>query len=606
MDRLERLVNLVVALLDTPRPLTKEELRQRVGGYSDDDANFHRNFERDKDLLRQMGIPVVAEPLGGSDISERLTGYRVPRDLYELPDPGLDEDELLALSLAVSAVAFDGSAKGAATTALWKLAAVSAQRSGASEPGGLPLADVPADDKVATLFSGVQQRRVARFEYNGLPRRVDPYRLSYRQGRWYLAGFDHGREGERLFRVDRITGAVGLEEAMGQFVRPQGVVSGPPPPWRLGDDEEIVVELRVDASQAEWVRSLAGEETVAGTSPDGGADFKLPVTNRAAFRGFVLGLLDRAEVMGPPEVRDEIVYWLSDLAGPNLAGPNLAGPIWPGQEARCEGRYHHGRPSPVSRAKRPGPACEPPKRSGAARAVVEHCAVGRGPGRADRGRDLRTLRHIERDLIADLNLLFLCGVYPYTPDALIEVDIDGGRVWVRFADWFRRPLRLTPPEGLALVAAARALLGVPGPGLPDERGALASAVSKLEMVLGAGGEEALEVELGAASAEVLSTFQLACSEHRKVVVDYYSFGRDEVGERVVRPWRMFSSGGHWYLLAWCEKVADRRLFRVDRVRSAALLEASFDPPEDLGPIAVYESRPDDPLVVLDLGPELSG
>ncbi len=332
MDRLERLVNLVVALLDTPRPLTKEELRQRVGGYSDDDANFHRNFERDKDLLRQMGIPVVSEPMGGSDISERLTGYRVPRDLYELPDPGLDEDELLALSLAVSAVAFDGSAKGAATTALWKLAAVSAQRSGASEPGGLPLADVPADDKVATLFSGVQQRRVARFEYNGLPRRVDPYRLSYRQGRWYLAGFDHGREGERLFRVDRITGAVGLEEAMGQFVRPQGVVSGPPPPWRLGDDEEIVVELRVDASQAEWVRSLAGEETVAGTSPDGGADFKLPVTNRAAFRGFVLGLLDRAEVMGPPEVRDEIVYWLSDLAGPNLAGPNLAGPDSAGRE----------------------------------------------------------------------------------------------------------------------------------------------------------------------------------------------------------------------------------------------------------------------------------
>jgi predicted DNA-binding transcriptional regulator YafY len=208
----------------------------------------------------------------------------------------------------------------------------------------------------------------------------------------------------------------------------------------------------------------------------------------------------------------------------------------------------------------------------------------------------------ERDLIADLNLLFLCGVYPYTPDALIEVDIDGGRVWVRFADWFRRPLRLTPPEGLALVAAARALLGVPAPGAPDDRGALSSALSKLEMVLGAGGEEALEVELGTASAEVLRTFQLAGSEHRKVLVDYYSFGRDEVGERVVRPWRLFSSGGHWYLLAWCEKVADRRLFRVDRVRSAALLEGNFDPPDDLGPIAVYEGSPEDPLVVLDLAP----
>jgi proteasome accessory factor C len=212
----------------------------------------------------------------------------------------------------------------------------------------------------------------------------------------------------------------------------------------------------------------------------------------------------------------------------------------------------------------------------------------------------------ERDLIADLNLLFMCGVYPFTPDALIEVDIDGGRVWVRFADWFRRPLRLTPPEGLALVAAARALLGVPQPGTPtnarDEGGALATALAKLEMVLGAGGEEALDVELGLASADVLRTFQLSCSDRRKVLVDYYSFGRDETGERVVQPWRLFSSSGHWYLLAWCEKVADKRLFRVDRVRSAVVLDEHFEPPVNLGPVSVYEGSPDDPLVVLDLAP----
>jgi proteasome accessory factor C len=214
----------------------------------------------------------------------------------------------------------------------------------------------------------------------------------------------------------------------------------------------------------------------------------------------------------------------------------------------------------------------------------------------------------ERDLIADLNLLFMCGVYPFTPDALIEVDFDGGRVWVRFADWFKRPLRLTPPEGLALVAAARAILGVPQPSVPglpdgkDEHSALASAVAKLEMVLGEGSEEALEVELGLASADVLRTFQLSCREQKKVLVDYYSFSRDEVGERVVQPWRIFSSGGHWYLLAWCEKVDDKRLFRVDRVRSAAVLDEHFDPPVDLGPVAVYEGKPEDPLVVLDLSP----
>lgn len=315
VDRLERLVNLVVALLDTERPLTREELRQRVGGYSEDNENFHRNFERDKDLLRQMGIPVVSEPLGANLPPDIATGYRIPRDLYELPDPGLDEDELMALSLAVSAVAFDGSAQGAATTALWKLAGP-ARPEGRRQAGlQAPVADVPADERVSALFSAVAQRRVARFDYGGVARRVDPYRLSYREGKWYLAGFDHGREGERLFRTDRIAGPVVLEDLAGAFERPQGLPPGPPPPWRLGEDEEIVVDLRVDASQAEWVRSLAGGDAVAETSEDGPVYFKLPVTNRAAFRGFVLGLLDHAEVMGPPEVRDEMIYWLTSLAG---------------------------------------------------------------------------------------------------------------------------------------------------------------------------------------------------------------------------------------------------------------------------------------------------
>jgi proteasome accessory factor C len=229
----------------------------------------------------------------------------------------------------------------------------------------------------------------------------------------------------------------------------------------------------------------------------------------------------------------------------------------------------------------------------------------------------------ERELIADLNLLFMCGVYPYTPDSLIEVDLEGGRVWVRFADWFRRPLRLSAPEGLALVAGARAMLEVPGvpvdgrpggdeetanpgahlPSPPEKPGdALASAVAKLEMVLGAGGGEPLDIELGAASEQVLATLQAGVTERRKVLVDYYSFGRDESGQRVVHPWRVFSSEGHWYLAAWCENAKDQRMFRVDRVRSAVLLEATFPAPEYRGPVPTYESRVEDPLVVLDLAP----
>jgi proteasome accessory factor B len=316
VDRLERLVNLVVALLDTRRPLSRQEVRQRVGGYSDDEDNFHRNFERDKDLLRQMGIPVVTEPIDPA-LPEAGSGYRVPRHLYELPDLGLDEDELVALSLAASAVAFGG-APEASTTALWKLAAAATGAGGppgrarVAPPGG-PLVDVPMDETVATLFAGVTQRQVARFAYNGLERRVDPYGLSYREGRWYLAGFDHAREGERLFRTDRISGPVELEGTAGAFRRPEAAASGPVPPWRLGDDEEIVVDLKVDASQAQWARALAGESSVCATSSDGTTYLKLRVTNRAALRSFVLGFLDHAEVLGPPEVRDEIVEWLCAL-----------------------------------------------------------------------------------------------------------------------------------------------------------------------------------------------------------------------------------------------------------------------------------------------------
>jgi proteasome accessory factor C len=231
----------------------------------------------------------------------------------------------------------------------------------------------------------------------------------------------------------------------------------------------------------------------------------------------------------------------------------------------------------------------------------------------------------EHDLLADLDLLFMCGVYPYTPDALIEVDIDGGRVWVRFAEWFRRPLRLTAPEGLALVAAARAMLAVPAgapgsasapagtapvpavgsPGPGDEvaeSSALASAVAKLEMVLGGGGDEALDIELGAASPDVLGLLATATSERRKVRLEYYSFGRDATAQRVVHPWRVFSSEGHWYLLAWCESASDKRLFRVDRTRGAMLLDEHFEPPGRVGPVPIYEGKPDDPLVVLDVAP----
>jgi proteasome accessory factor C len=207
----------------------------------------------------------------------------------------------------------------------------------------------------------------------------------------------------------------------------------------------------------------------------------------------------------------------------------------------------------------------------------------------------------EEALLDDLNLLFMCGVYPFTPDVLIDVDVSGGRVWIRMADYFRRPLRLSPQEGLALVSAGSALLAVPG---ADPDGALATALAKLENVLGVGAEDGLDIELAPVTPTVLNTIRQAVDQHRKLELDYYSFGRDGHSTRVVHPWRVFNANGQWYLAGWCERAVGERLFRVDRISRATPLGAPFDPPAGRagGSTDVYHPGPDDPLVVLDLKP----
>src|SRR5213596_3010146 len=104
----------------------------------------------------------------------------------------------------------------------------------------------------------------------------------------------------------------------------------------------------------------------------------------------------------------------------------------------------------------------------------------------------------EKELVADLQLLWVCGVYPYTPDMLIDVDIADDRVWIHYAEYFSRPLRLTPAEGLTLLAAGNTLLEVPG---TDPAGPLARGLTKLSAALGVDAEGAVEISLTPAPRE---------------------------------------------------------------------------------------------------------
>ncbi len=320
MDRLERLVNLVAALLDANRPLSREELRTAVGGYAGDDEAFRRTFERDKDLLRQMGMPLVMEPLDATR-PEGAQGYRIPRERYELADPGLAPDELAALHLAASAVTVEGAwGRSAATTALWKLAGSgggeesSAARAGADGPPLRDVAELPGGEALAVLFGAVAGRQRVRFGYRGEDREVDPWRLAYRNGQWYLAGFDRRRGEARTYRLDRMAGAPEPVGEPGAFARPPGAGGPPPPPWLVGDEDQVTAEVLVDAIQADWAIAAVGQEAVAERRDDGAVVLRLPVTNRDAFRSWVLGFLDHAEVLGPPGLRADMVTWLGGIS----------------------------------------------------------------------------------------------------------------------------------------------------------------------------------------------------------------------------------------------------------------------------------------------------
>jgi predicted DNA-binding transcriptional regulator YafY len=306
VSKLERLLNLTAALLDTPRPLTVEEIRELIPGYPDNEASFRRSFERDKDDLREMGVPIEVVPVPGTDPPQQ--GYSISPQQYYLRDPGLQPDELAALRLAARAVRLDDDGGTADVDRFRKLGGVDATTAESAA-----LASIPTTPDLEDLFRATLERRIVSFDYGGERRRTRPYRLDFQRGRWYLTAFDETRDGERHFRVDRIDGAVDVDSTS-QFDRPAHTPGLRVDPWQLGEGEPVEARVRFDADQVVQARAQLGDDSTWELDEDGSAVATIPVTNRDGFRSFVLGFLDHAEVLGPPDLRAEIVDWLEALA----------------------------------------------------------------------------------------------------------------------------------------------------------------------------------------------------------------------------------------------------------------------------------------------------
>jgi len=289
----ERALNLIIYLLETPRPVTAEEIRWTVAGYGDQtDEAFHRMFERDKIVLKRLGVPLTRQAVDAWEVD---FGYRVDPDEYAIAEPALTAEERAALSLAARMVRLGGSPAGLG--ALLKLGGM--ERSVGIEPLGADLG--PEGGALGALFEAIAGRREVSFSYRGAPRSLSPYALAHRRGRWYVAGMT--TDGERVYRVDRIR-ELSVSEAAAIPKPPGFDVKGlmAAQPWETGPDPAVEAKIRFDADVAWWAARTLGLE-----APDGELEATVPVSNRDALVGWALSFGDSAEVLEPADLRDEIV-----------------------------------------------------------------------------------------------------------------------------------------------------------------------------------------------------------------------------------------------------------------------------------------------------------
>lgn len=305
--KVERLVNLTVALLEARAPMTFAELKRRTRFYDQSDLeSARRMFERDKDELRRLGVPVETRSLAfGEDL-----GYVIDRGSYELPDVDLTPEEVAALALAVQLSGEEGARLG--------LAKLAARAPDPAAEVATPTTRVAVGtDPVDAVADAIVGRTPLRFTYRPVAgdereRTLDPYAVVQRRGAWYLVGRDHDRDALRAFRLDRVVGGVRTAGPPGAFDTPDeidlaGAVAGPAATL-------VTVELAV-VPEARWAVELRGGAPT-GREHEGREIVEIEGFDPVRDISWVLGLGADVELVDPPELRAEVARRLGEvLAG---------------------------------------------------------------------------------------------------------------------------------------------------------------------------------------------------------------------------------------------------------------------------------------------------
>ena len=314
MEPLERLLNLVGMLLDTDVPMTFDQIKGALEPYSrENQASAKRMFERDKDVLREYGVPLELVDL---DVWGGEQGYIIPKHLYYLPEIEFSPQELGALMVAAQGGGTDGSLERGMHKLLY-----GADGGILAGLAGGPLAS-GSDARSALVMAtaeAVQERRRVGFTYRTAQgsesaRDVDTFAMVFRGGRWYLVGHDRERDDVRAFRLSRIKGDLSdagrASEPPEGFVAADHVESGP---WAATPEERAIVWFAPDAA---WVAaaSLTGAQQ-GEARDDGWISVSVPFADQSALAGLLLQFADQAVVESPPALREEMVRRLEAQIG---------------------------------------------------------------------------------------------------------------------------------------------------------------------------------------------------------------------------------------------------------------------------------------------------
>jgi proteasome accessory factor C len=595
-SRTERLLNLLIALLNTRYGLRRSELRDKIyHDTSGSDAAFGRMFERDKNDLRQFGFDVetVMDSGWGSD-DPSTTRYRIGKESNRLPDVSLTPEESTVLILA--AQLWEHAALGSAALSAMRKLQASGELSGEVElPAGVQPRIKPAGQAFEDLVSAMHAQHPVSFRYlagttgKEEERRVEPWGLGSRFGQWYLVGFDRSREAQRVFRLSRVTSAVTVLDK-DTYVAPAG--------FNVRAELDRLPELPVrtavvDVRQGRLLGLRKRAEVVEGAPPSGATE--------AAGSG-TAGGWDRLTVP----------YRDAEVLGEELAsyGPNAV-VVSPDELTTAVRRR-------LAAALEFASAPVPPL------VFSEGGAAKRSRKRTSEDQLMRMLQlvpflvhnqglHIReiadrfgvtrKELEDDLRILICSGLPEGYPDDLIDIQWEDDHVYITQDLDLNRPVRFTVDEACALLTGLETLNGLPE---LAEGSALESVTLKLMAAAGEEGLRAASLAGPAVGPENSSNLQMARDAIRtrsQLRLVYLSAQRDSYSERDIDPLRLYSLDNNWYLEAYCHTVEGLRNFRLDRIEGLEPngRDASYQGhPDDGFPVKLFTPNDDDTLVTVEL------